>query len=107
VTKPVVKKLSRPQIDALRYAKGRQLYAARINEGNGNMRRTLLWLLKHELLGWDPIYHGCAVLTALGEQKLTEAREKKLAAVRGTIDDPPSAVRIARRERELAKETKP
>lgn len=101
-------KLSRPQIDALRYAKGRQLYADNINKGNGNMRRTLLSLLKHELLGWDPIYHGRVVLTALGEQKLAEAREEKAARLRGTIDEPGSALRIARRERELAaKETKP
>lgn len=69
-----MKKLSPPQFDALRYAKGRQLYAKDINEGNGNMRRTLLWLLKHELLTWDPIYQGRVVLTKLGEQKLDEAR---------------------------------
>lgn len=93
---PSPKKLSRPQLDALRYAKGRQLYAADINGGNGNMRRTLLWLLKHGLLDWDPIYRGRIVLTELGKQKLAEAHEKKLAAVRGTIDDPRSAVRRAR-----------
>ena len=40
----MTEKLSRPQLDALRYAKNRQLYAADINEGNGNRRRTLLWL---------------------------------------------------------------
>jgi hypothetical protein len=70
-------KLSRPQIDALRYARSRQLYAADINDGDGNMRRTLLWLIKHGLLGWDPIYSGRVVLTKLGEQKLTESREAK------------------------------
>jgi hypothetical protein len=70
-------KLSRPQIDALRYARSRQLYAADINDGDGNMRRTLLWLIKHGLLGWDPIYSGHVVLTKLGEQKLTESREAK------------------------------
>lgn len=73
----MTKKLSRPQFDALRYAKGRQLYAANINDGNGNMRRTLLWLLKHELLAWDPIFHGRVVLTKLGEQKLDEARAER------------------------------
>ena len=38
-------KLSRPQIDALRYAKGRMIYAADIG-GNGNGRRTLLSLFR-------------------------------------------------------------
>jgi hypothetical protein len=100
-------KLSQPQIEALRYANGRQLYAADINGGNGNRRRTLLWLLKHGLLSWDPIYTGRVVLTELGRRKLAEAHEKKLAAVRGTINDPRSILSVARRERELAKETKP
>lgn len=66
------KTLSPPQFNALRYAKSRQLYAKDINEGNGNMRRTLLWLLKHEMLAWDPIYNGRVVLTRLGEQLLDE-----------------------------------
>jgi hypothetical protein len=92
----VTRKLSRPQIDALRYANGRQLYAADINGGNGSRRRTLLWLLKHGLLGWDPIYHGRVVLTPAGEQQLQQWREKERARVRGTIDDPRSALRIAR-----------
>lgn len=101
-------KLSRPQLDALRYASGRQLYAADINSGNGNRRRSLLALLKLGLLDWDPIYHGRVVLTDRGKQQLSDARAKKLAAVRGTIDDPRSAVRIAKRQREeAAKETKP
>ncbi len=91
-----MKKLSQPQFDALRYVKGRDLYAESINSGNGNMRRTILSLIKRGLLGWDPIYHGRVVLTELGKQKLAEAREAKLAAVRGTIDDPLSASRIAR-----------
>ena len=73
-------KLSRPQLDALRYAKGRQLFAADINEGNGNRRRTLLSLLKLDMLAWDPIYRGGVVVTALGKQKLAEAREKKAAS---------------------------
>jgi len=73
-------KLSRPQLDALRYANGRQLYAKDINDGNGNRRRTLLWLIKHGLLGWDPNYQGRVVLTALGKQKLADAREKKAAS---------------------------
>ena len=103
-----MKKLSRPQLDALRYARGRQLYAESINVGNGNLRRTLLWLLKHELLDWDPIYHGRIILTERGTQQLVDAHTKKLAAVRGTIDDPRSAVRIAKRQREdAAKENKP
>jgi hypothetical protein len=103
----VTKKLSGPQINALRYANGRQLYATDINGGNGNMRRTLLWLLKHGLLDWDPIYHERVALTKLGKQKLAEAREKKLTAVSGTIDDPRSILRVARRQREdAAKETK-
>ena len=63
----MTKKLSRPQRAALRYAKNRQLYAADINEGNGNRRRTLLWLLKHGFLAWDPIYQGRVILTKLAE----------------------------------------
>ena len=73
-------KLSRPQLNALRYANGRQLYADTINDGDGNLRRSLLWLIKHGLLGWDPIYRGGVVLTDLGKQKLAEAREKKAAS---------------------------
>jgi hypothetical protein len=68
--------LSRAQITALKYANGRQLYEADINSGNGNLRRTLLRLIKHSLLGWDPIYHGRIVLTDLGKHKLAEARER-------------------------------
>lgn len=95
-------RLSRPQIAALRYAKSRQLYAEDINEGNGNRRRTLLWLLDHELLTWDPIYYARAVLTNLGEKLLAEAVAKKLAAVRGTVDDPRSRLRYEKRLREDA-----
>lgn len=73
-------KLSRPQLDALRYANGRQLYAKDINDGNGNRRRSLLSLLKIGMLGWDPIYRGRVVLTAIGEQKLAEIREKPRAS---------------------------
>lgn len=72
-----MKKLSRPQFDALRYASGRQLYARDVNEGNGNMRRTLLWLIEHELLAWDPIYHGRLVLTETGSQKLADERQRQ------------------------------
>jgi len=42
---PVTKKLSRPQLNALRYVKSRSVFAADINGGNGNLRRTLLWLI--------------------------------------------------------------
>ena len=84
--------LSRPQLDALRYVKGWMLFAEDINEGNGNMRRTILSLFKLGMLGWDPIYRGRTVLTELGEQKL--------AATRGTIDDPRSGLRIAAKETE-------
>jgi hypothetical protein len=72
--------LSRPQLDALRYANGRQLYAATINNGNGNMRRTLLSLLKIGMLAWDPIYHGRVVVTVAGTQQLQMARDRKLDA---------------------------
>jgi len=102
------KQLSRQQLDVLRYASGRQLYAADINGGDGNRRCTLLSLLKLGMLDWDPIYHGRVVLTERGTQQLADAHTKKLAAVRGTIDDPRSAVRIAKRQREdAAKEIKP
>ena len=88
-----MKKLSQPQFDALRYAKGRQLYAKDINEGNGNLRRSLLWLLKHGLLAWDPIYQGRIVLTELGTQKLAEEREARIPTARRRID-PPGTLRI-------------
>ena len=68
-------KLSGPQLDALRYAKGRMIYAADINGGNGNRRRTLLSLLKIGMLAWDPICHARVVLTAAGEQQLQQARD--------------------------------
>lgn len=70
-------KLSRSQIDALRYAKGRQLYADAINGGNGNLRRTIQSLFKIGMLGWDPIYHGRAVLTAAGEEQIAKDRWNK------------------------------
>ena len=44
------------------------------------MRRSILWLLDHGLLGWDPIYHGRVVLTPAGEQALVVVREIELAA---------------------------
>lgn len=71
--------LSRSQIDALRYAKGRQLFAADINEGNGNMRRTLLSLFKLGMLVWHPLYHGRVVVTAAGIEQLAKDRWKKLS----------------------------
>lgn len=87
--------LSQPQIDALRYVNGRQLYADDINNGNGNMRRTLLSLLKIGMLDWDPIYRGRVVLTDAGKQKLTDWREKqKPHALRGRRRDPPGTLRI-------------
>ena len=73
-------KLSRAQLDALRYAKGRVLYAADINDGNGNRRRTLLSLFKIGMLAWDPIYHARVVLTTAGEQQLQHASEQVRAA---------------------------
>jgi hypothetical protein len=69
-------KLSRPQLDALRYAKGRMLFAKDINEGNGNRRRTLQWLIKHGMLDWDPLYHGRVVVTAAGEEQIAKGREQ-------------------------------
>ncbi|HSX22443.1 MAG TPA: hypothetical protein VLE97_06660 [Gaiellaceae bacterium] len=80
--------LSKQQIDALRYASDRHLYAEAINEGNGNKRRSLLSLFKLGLLAWDPIYQGRAVLTPAGKQALDAAREIQLAAKakRGVID---------------------
>jgi hypothetical protein len=90
--------LSGPQLHALRYAKGRQLYAADVNAGNGNLRRTLLSLLKIGLLSWDPIYKGRLVITDLGEQKLQEAHQRDLAArsprPRGVPSDRPGTLRI-------------
>ena len=73
-------RLSRPQIDGLRYAKGRQLYAKDVNEGNGNMRRTLRSLIDLGLLAWGPAWHGCLVLTEAGKQALDAVREIDLAA---------------------------
>jgi hypothetical protein len=46
------------------------LFAKDVNEGNGNLRRSILWLIDHGLLGWDPVYHARVVLTASGEQQL-------------------------------------
>jgi hypothetical protein len=87
--------LSRPQIDALRYASGRQLYADDINNGNGNMRRTLLSLLKIGMLAWDPIYQGRVVLTTAGKQKLADWRQQQRPrAARRQPVDPPSTLRI-------------
>ena len=73
------KKLSCPQINALRYVNARSLYAESLNNGNGNMKRTLLWLLKHGLLDWDPIYYGRVVLTDAGQKQLQRADEHRRA----------------------------
>ncbi len=56
---------------------GRQLYAADINGGNGNMRRTLLSLFHLGLLDWDALYKGRVVLTAVGTQTLQTERERR------------------------------
>jgi hypothetical protein len=96
--------LSRPQIDALRYAKGRMLFAADINSGNGNLRRTLLSLIKIGMLDWDPIYRGRLVLTPAGEQQLQNDRDRKrdarakLGVIGRPVSDPPHAILPAPRE---------
>ena len=72
--------LSLPQIDALRYASKRQLYAADVNGGDGNRRRTFRSLFKLGMIDWDPICHGRVVVTAVGKSQLRRAYEKKLAA---------------------------
>jgi hypothetical protein len=72
--------LSRPQLTILRYVKGHQLYAADINSGNGNRRRTLLSLLKLGMLSLDPIYRGHIELTEAGKQQLQQARDHENAA---------------------------
>lgn len=107
--------LSRPQIDALRYARGRHLYASDINEGNGNTKRSLMWLLDHGLLGWDPLYQGRVVLTPAGDQALATVREIERAekAKLGVMDlnklhEIRTAGRKAQRKlRSIVKEAKP
>ena len=79
--KAPTKKLSRAQVEGLRYARRGHLYARDINEGDGNVRRTLLWLIDRGFLTWDTIYHGRVVITELGEQALLRA-------------DPPGTLRI-------------
>ena len=64
--------LSRPQLKALRYVKGRMLYAESINNGDGNLRRSIMALFKNGLVDWDPIYTGRAVLTEAGESALKD-----------------------------------
>lgn len=71
--------LSRPQISALRYVRGRRLFATDVNEGNGNRKRSILWLLDRGMLDWDPICNGHIVLTAAGIQALAVVREIELA----------------------------
>jgi hypothetical protein len=83
-----MKKLSQAQFDALRYADGRQLYADSINNGNGNQRRTLLWLIDHGLLTWHPLYYGRVVLTDVGKQKLDEERKARRPQARRRQEKP-------------------
>ena len=72
--------LSPQQVKALRYASSRQLFADAINEGDGNLRRSLLSLFKLGLLAWDPIYQGRAAVTPAGTQALAAACDIHLAA---------------------------
>lgn len=75
--------LSLPQIEALRYASRRQLFAADVDGGDGNRRRTFRSLFRLGMIDWDPICHGRVVLTTAGRSHLRRAHEKKLASVRG------------------------
>jgi len=68
--------LSRQQYKALRYVHGRMLFAADINSGNGNLRRTIMALFKKGLVAWDPIYTERAVLTAAGDQALSHIENR-------------------------------
>ena len=74
--------LSRPQIGALRYVNARQLFAADVNAGDGNRRRTILWLIDRDLLGWDPIYRGRLVVTDAGAAQLQNDRDRARKGVR-------------------------
>jgi hypothetical protein len=95
--------LSQPQIAALRYAKGRMLYARDLNNGNGNMRRTLLSLLKLKMLDWHSMM-GYLVVTPAGLEQIDRARAKKLAKVRKTIDDPRTRLNFHRMLRDSERE---
>jgi hypothetical protein len=84
--------LSRPQLDRLRSAAAHPIFTVDINRGNE--RRTYASLFKLGLLDWDPILQGRVKVTALGEQKLAEARAQKLAARAAIHLDRPGTLRI-------------
>jgi hypothetical protein len=65
-------KLSRPQVAALRYVRGRMLFASDVDAGNGNMRRSIMTLFKLGMLAWDPIYTTRIVLTKTGKEALED-----------------------------------
>jgi hypothetical protein len=67
--------LSTQQLKALRYTAGRHLYAEILNEGNGNLRRSILSLFKIALLGWDPLYNGRVIVTEAGRRALAVAQD--------------------------------
>lgn len=64
-------KLTAPQIAALRYANSRQLWASTINDGNGNMRRSIQSLFKIGLIDWHPTFQN-VVLTKAGQAVLDQ-----------------------------------
>lgn len=72
--------LSLQQLKALRYTAGRHVYAESINEGDGNLRRSILSLFKIGLLRWDPIYSGRATVTEAGQRVLIVAKDIERAA---------------------------
>ena len=80
--------LSRPQVDALRCVRARQLSAADVDGGDGNLRRTFQSLFKLGLLGWHAVYQGRVVLTEAGQQALIAATEIEHAekAIFGEMD---------------------
>lgn len=92
--------LSDPQLKALRYVAGRQLYAESINEGDGNLRRSILSLFKIGLLAWDPIYNGRATVTAAGQRALEVARDiERLAKSKLGVMDKTKLHEIVAKER--------
>lgn len=72
--------LSLPQIEALRYASRRHLFAADVNGGDGNRRRTFRSLFKLKMIDWDPACHGRVILTTAGRSQLRRAHEKKITS---------------------------
>lgn len=92
--------LSRQQLKALRYAAGRHLDAKSINEGDGNLRRSILSLFKIGLVAWDPIYNGRARVTEAGERALAIARDiERLAKAKLGVMDKGRLREIAGKER--------